>query len=68
MRTEPDLIFEGDGGSKLYLGNLGAANNKAALKKCGVNIVIQVSGEDTEPRFPGDFEYHCMTFGDTFTA
>ncbi len=67
MKSTPDLIYQIDGAG-LYLGNLTTAGKKDALKACGIQVVLQVSGEDTPPTFPEDFEYHCFTFGDTPTT
>ena len=61
---EPDLITTDDEfGGKLYLGNFHAATY-SDLKKYGISVVIQISGEDTPPKRPGEYEYHCFTFGD----
>lgn len=69
MKEEPDLItYDDDFGGKLYLGNLAVAAKKETLKLLRIQVILQVSGEDTLPMYPGEFQYHCFTFGDNPTT
>ena len=66
MKSSPDLITDGPKYSgKLFLGSQAVACKPDSLKAHGIRVVLQISGEETPPRFPEDFEYHCFTFGDT---
>jgi hypothetical protein len=60
-KKTPDLIEE----PNLYLGNRSHARNKDCLKEIGIDIIIQISGEETEPPFPDDFEYVRFVYGDS---
>ena len=56
MRGTPDLIFTEEATQgKLYLGGQGVADKKQILKEHGMQVVLQISGEDTPPKFPEDF-------------
>ncbi|TNV75449.1 hypothetical protein FGO68_gene2924 [Halteria grandinella] len=62
MKAEPDLILERPG--LLYLGNQSHAQNSALLIRLGIQVILQVSGEDTQPPHADHFEYHRFIFGD----
>jgi atypical dual specificity phosphatase len=69
MKSDPDLITEGpEFSGKLFLGSQAVASRPDTLKAHGIKVVLQISGEETPPRFPDDFEYNCFTFGDTPTT
>ena len=63
MKSEPDLIID-----KLYLGNQGHAKKKDVLMRLGVQVILQISTEESEFPFPESFEYHPFEFGDVPTA
>ncbi|TNV75244.1 hypothetical protein FGO68_gene14075 [Halteria grandinella] len=66
MKPEPDLILERP--ASLYLGNQFHAQNYELLKSRDIQVILQVSGEDTQPPHPEHFEYHRFVFGDAETV
>ncbi|TNV75357.1 hypothetical protein FGO68_gene13665 [Halteria grandinella] len=52
----------------LYLGNVSHAHNLEILKSKGIQVILQVSGEITEPPHPEHFEYHQFVLGDSEQA
>jgi hypothetical protein len=69
LKSDPDLITDGpEFSGKLFLGSQAVACRPDTLKAHGIKVILQILGEETPPRFPEDFEYHCFTFGDTPTT
>ncbi|TNV75225.1 hypothetical protein FGO68_gene10980 [Halteria grandinella] len=66
IKAEPDLIIERPG--VLYLGNQKHANNMEILKKYGIQVVLQITGDETVPPHGSNFEYHRFVFEDRETV
>ena len=62
-KTTPDEIVPG-----LFLGNVSHSKDKDLLTSLGIETIIQISGDPSQPPYEDSFKYLLLAFGDSFTA